>query len=75
MQELDRRLARGELLAKARQLHQQGDEAGAERLLQPLQPDDEVALMLAGWAAWLRVWSSSSVFLWPSVSWRSKLTC
>ena len=51
MQELDRRLARGELLANARQLHQQGDEAGAERLLQPLQPDDEVTLMLAEWAA------------------------
>ena len=51
MQELDRRLARGELLANARQLHQQGDEAGAERLLQPLQPDDVVTLMLAGWAA------------------------
>ena len=51
MQALDRRLARGELLANARQLHQQGDETGAERLLQPLQPDDEVTLMLAEWAA------------------------
>ncbi|MFR9703875.1 cellulose synthase complex outer membrane protein BcsC [Aeromonas sanarellii] len=51
MDALDRRLARGEVLAKARASHARGDDAGAERLLQPLQPDEEVTLMLADWAA------------------------
>ena len=50
MDALDRRLARGEVLARARARHEAGDDEGAERLLQPLQPDEEVSLMLAEWA-------------------------
>ncbi|RDD49157.1 cellulose synthase complex outer membrane protein BcsC [Aeromonas sp. ARM81] len=50
MDALDRRLARGEVLARARARHEAGDDEGAERLLQPLQPDEEVSLMLAEWS-------------------------
>ena len=50
MDALDRRLARDEVLARARARHEAGDDEGAERLLQPLQPDEEVSLMLAEWA-------------------------
>ncbi|HEH9417338.1 TPA: cellulose biosynthesis protein BcsC [Aeromonas sobria] len=50
MRELDRRLARRELVARATQLREQGDEAAAERLLQPLLPDVDIALLLAQWA-------------------------
>ncbi|MDH1845553.1 cellulose synthase complex outer membrane protein BcsC [Aeromonas caviae] len=50
MDALDRRLARGEVLARARASHEAGDDEGAERLLQPLQPDEEASLMLAEWA-------------------------
>lgn len=50
MDALDRRLARGEVLARARARHEAGDDEGAERLLQPLQPDEEASLMLAEWA-------------------------
>ncbi|WP_324036353.1 cellulose synthase complex outer membrane protein BcsC [Aeromonas caviae] len=50
MDALDQRLARGEVLARARARHEAGDDEGAERLLQPLQPDEEVSLMLAEWA-------------------------
>lgn len=50
MDALDRRLARDEVLARARVRHEAGDDEGAERLLQPLQPDEEVSLMLAEWA-------------------------
>lgn len=57
MHELDRRLARSEILAKARQAHERGDEAGAERLLQPLLPDDEVSLTLADWAGERADWA------------------
>ncbi|WP_324051703.1 cellulose synthase complex outer membrane protein BcsC [Aeromonas caviae] len=50
MDALDQRLARDEVLARARARHEAGDDEGAERLLQPLQPDEEVSLMLAEWA-------------------------
>ena len=50
MDALDRRLARDEVLARARARHEAGDDEGAERLLQPLQPDEEASLMLAEWA-------------------------
>ena len=50
MNALDRRLARDEVLARARARHEAGDDEGAERLLQPLQPDEEASLMLAEWA-------------------------
>lgn len=50
MDTLDQRLARDEVLARARARHEAGDDEGAERLLQPLQPDEEVSLMLAEWA-------------------------
>ncbi|MEN3797258.1 cellulose synthase complex outer membrane protein BcsC [Aeromonas caviae] len=50
MDALDQRLARGEVLARARARHEAGDDEGAERLLQPLQPDEEASLMLAEWA-------------------------
>ncbi|MDX7791920.1 cellulose synthase complex outer membrane protein BcsC [Aeromonas caviae] len=50
MDALDQRLARDEVLARARARHETGDDEGAERLLQPLQPDEEVSLMLAEWA-------------------------
>ena len=50
MDALDRRLARDEVLARARARHEAGDDEGAERLLQPLQPDEEVSLMLAEWS-------------------------
>ena len=50
MDALDLRLARDEVLARARARHEAGDDEGAERLLQPLQPDEEVSLMLAEWA-------------------------
>ncbi|WP_324031349.1 cellulose synthase complex outer membrane protein BcsC [Aeromonas caviae] len=50
MNALDRRLARDEVLARARARHEAGDDEGAERLLQPLQLDEEVSLMLAEWA-------------------------
>ncbi|WP_244081660.1 cellulose synthase complex outer membrane protein BcsC, partial [Aeromonas caviae] len=50
MDALDQRLARDEVLARARARHEAGDDEGAERLLQPLQPDDEASLMLAEWA-------------------------
>lgn len=59
MRELDRRLARDEVLAKARRLRDSGDEAGAERLLQPLQPDDEISLMLAEWAGERANWAQA----------------
>lgn len=50
MDALDQRLARDEVLARARARHEAGDDEGAERLLQPLQPDEEASLMLAEWA-------------------------
>ncbi|WP_109113226.1 cellulose synthase complex outer membrane protein BcsC, partial [Aeromonas caviae] len=50
MDALDLRLARDEVLARARARHEAGDDEGAERLLQPLQPDEEASLMLAEWA-------------------------
>ncbi|MDX7648683.1 cellulose synthase complex outer membrane protein BcsC [Aeromonas caviae] len=50
MDALDQRLARDEVLARARARHEAGDDEGTERLLQPLQPDEEVSLMLAEWA-------------------------
>ena len=50
MDTLDQRLARDEVLARARARHEAGDDEGAERLLQPLQPDEEASLMLAEWA-------------------------
>ncbi|BDN93874.1 hypothetical protein KAM479_24270 [Aeromonas caviae] len=50
MDALDQRLARGEVLVRARARHEAGDDEGAERLLQPLQPDEEASLMLAEWA-------------------------
>ena len=50
MRELDSRLARRELVARATQLREQGDESAAERLLQPLLPDEDIALLLAQWA-------------------------
>ena len=50
MRELDSRLARRELVAQATRLREQGDEAAAERLLQPLLPDEDIALRLAQWA-------------------------
>ncbi|MCK2069801.1 cellulose synthase complex outer membrane protein BcsC [Aeromonas caviae] len=50
MNALDRRLACDEVLARARARHEAGDDEGAERLLQPLQPDEEASLMLAEWA-------------------------
>ncbi|MFQ2715310.1 cellulose synthase complex outer membrane protein BcsC [Aeromonas caviae] len=50
MDALDQRLARDEVLARARARQEAGDDEGAERLLQPLQPDEEVSLMLAEWA-------------------------
>lgn len=59
MHELDRRLARGEVLAKARALHESGEEAVAEGLLRPLLPDDDIALILAGWAAERRDWAQA----------------
>ncbi|MFM7969629.1 tetratricopeptide repeat protein [Aeromonas sp. A-5] len=51
MRELDSRLARRELVAHATRLREQGDEGAAERLLQPLLPDEDIALLLAQWAA------------------------
>lgn len=59
MGELDRRLARGEVLAKARSLHEGGDEVAAEGLLQPLLPDDEIALTLAEWAVARSDWAKA----------------
>ncbi|MDX7828960.1 cellulose synthase complex outer membrane protein BcsC [Aeromonas caviae] len=50
MDALDQRLARDEVLARARARHEAGDDEGAERLLQPLLPDEEASLMLAEWA-------------------------
>ncbi|MGL6553487.1 cellulose synthase complex outer membrane protein BcsC [Aeromonas jandaei] len=50
MRELDSRLAHRELVAQATRLREQGDEAAAERLLQPLLPDEDIALRLAQWA-------------------------
>lgn len=50
MDALDQRLARDEVLARAWARHEAGDDEGAERLLQPLQPDEEASLMLAEWA-------------------------
>lgn len=50
MRELDSRLARRELVAHATQLREQGDEVAAGRLLQPLLPDEDIALLLAQWA-------------------------
>lgn len=59
MRELDARLVRTQTLARARQLREQGDENGAERLLQPLLPDDDVSLMLAGWAGERGDWAQA----------------
>lgn len=56
MDALDQRLARGEVLVRARARHEAGDDEGAERLLQPLQPDEEASLMLAEWAAGRKEW-------------------
>lgn len=50
MDALDQRLARDEVLARARARHEAGDDEGGERLLQPLLPDEEASLMLAEWA-------------------------
>jgi len=50
MRELDSQLARRELVAQATRLREQGDEAAAERLLQPLSPDEDITLLLAEWA-------------------------
>lgn len=62
MRELDQRLARDEVLAQARARHEAGDDAGAERLLQPLQPDDAVTLTLAEWAAGRKEWARAEEY-------------
>ena len=59
MRELDERLARGEVLVQARALHERGDERGAEGLLRPLLPDEEVSLILAEWAVARGDWTAA----------------
>lgn len=56
MTQLDTRLAKLEIISKAKNLHNIGEVAAAENLLTPLLPDNSIALTLASWATERRDW-------------------